>query len=557
VYLTTQADLSPANKLSTKLEKGTYVYHTLSATAEQAQKSLVALLDQLGVAYRSFWIANMVWVRGDLTTIQLMAARLDVAHLYANPTVKLDATQEVISTELAPQGIEWNIHKVNADDVWARGFTGQGVVIGGQDTGYAWDHPAIKNQYRGWDGALADHNYNWFDATADHSPTPIDPYGHGTHTMGTMVGDDGGNNRIGMAPGARWIGCRNMDAGGNGTPETYATCYQWFVAPTDLNGNNPQPALAPDVISNSWSCPPSEGCTDPNMLLIIVQNLVAAGIVSSHSAGNAGSTCSTVNESAAIYAESFTVGATDYNDTIASFSSHGPVAIDGSNRPKPDISAPGVNVRSCIPGGGYASYSGTSMASPHVAGEVALLISANPNLRGQVDQIESTIEQSAYHIPWIGCSSDGVPNNAYGWGRIDALAAVNLMGTLSLKKVASAPTVFPGDLLTYTLSVSNLDDHFAVTNVVLTDTLPFKTTFVLATPPYALAGDVVHWDIPSLEAQSTLDVLLVVQVDRWASDVLVNADYSVTSDQAAFIRGASVSTAIGQLFFLPFTIKTP
>ena len=156
-----------------------------------------------------------------------------------------------------------------------------------------------------------------------------------------------------------------------------------------------------------------------------MQNLVAAGIVTAHSAGNSGSACSTINAPAAIYNESFTVGATDSTDTIASFSSRGPVTVDGSNRPKPDISAPGVNIRSSVPGGGYeGGWGGTSMAAPHVAGLVALLISAQPALRGQVCEIESIIEQSAVHKAWTGCESSGVPNHAYGWGRIDALAAV-------------------------------------------------------------------------------------------------------------------------------------
>jgi len=133
----------------------------------------------------------------------------------------------------------------------------------------------------------ADHNYNWHDAIHENNPhtppgnlcgfnslEPCDDHGHGTHTMGTMVGDDGGANQIGMAPGARWIGCRNMEEGW-GTPATYAECYQWFIAPTDLNDQNPDPAMAPHVINNSWACPPSEGCTDPNVLLTVVQNVLA------------------------------------------------------------------------------------------------------------------------------------------------------------------------------------------------------------------------------------------------------------------------------------------
>jgi serine protease AprX len=436
VFLTSQADLSVASALNTKLEKGRYVYHTLTSLSEQTQPSLIGELARLGVDYRPYWVVNAVWVRGSSAIIQALADRPDVAHIYADPTVALDAPIKEASSDASPQAIEWNIQQVNADDVWALGYTGQGVVVGGADTGYAWDHPAIKNQYRGWDGNTVDHDYNWFDATANPSPTPVDPYGHGTHTMGTMVGDDGFNNKIGMAPGARWIGCRNMDAAGNGTPESYIACYQWFIAPTRVDGFDPDPDMAPDVINNSWYCPPSEGCNDPNILLEAVQNLVAAGIVSATSAGNAGNACSTVNAPAAIYDESFSVGATDSNDIIAPFSSRGPITVDGSNRPKPDISAPGVSVRSCIPGGGYAPYSGTSMASPHVAGLVALLISAHPALRGQVAEIESTIELAAYgRTTTEGCGGDTpaeIPNNTYGWGRIDALAAVNSLFVWSI-----------------------------------------------------------------------------------------------------------------------------
>jgi subtilisin family serine protease len=324
---------------------------------------------------------------------------------------------------------------VGAPDVWAFGIDGQGVVIAGQDTGYAWDHPALIGAYRG--GPSGDHAYNWHDSVhsgggstcgAD-SPEPCDDYGHGTHTMGTMVGDDGVGNQVGMAPGAQWIGCRNMDQG-VGTPATYAECYQFFLAPTDLSDENPDPSKAPDVINNSWGCPPDEGCTDPNVLLSVVQSIRAAGIVTVHSAGNDGSSCSTVRDPSAIYDESFSVGATDSYDDIAFFSSRGPVTIDGSNRLKPDISAPGVDIRSSTRDGGYqGGWDGTSMAGPHVAGLVALVLSAKPELEGDVDAVENVIEQSAVALTTTqGCggdAGDAIPNNVFGWGRIDALAAIN------------------------------------------------------------------------------------------------------------------------------------
>jgi serine protease AprX len=557
VYLSTQADLSGARALTTKHQKGWYVYRALTTVADRAQKPIITELEKLGVDYRTYWIADMVWVRGNKEIVQMLAQRSDVAHLYANPHVALEAPVEELSSNAQPQAVEWNISQVKAPEVWALGYTGQGVVIGGQDTGYKWDHPALKNQYRGWDGAAVEHDYNWFDATASQSSVPVDPYGHGTHTMGTMVGDDGGDNQIGMAPGARWIGCRNMDASGHGTPETYIGCYQWFLAPTRVDGTAPRPDLAPDVINNSWSCPPGEGCTDPDVLLEVVQSVVAAGIVTAHSAGNSGSSCGTIQNPAAIYAESFTVGGTDSGDTIANFSSRGPVTVDGSNRPKPNISAPGVGVRSCIPGGGYASMSGTSMAAPHVAGLVALLISAQPALRGQVDQIESLIEQTALHIPSTECSSSGVPNNLYGWGRIDALAAVESVDQLELEKNASATMVSTGDLVTYTLTITHASGITATTNIVLTDTIPVGSTFISATSTYTQTVDSIHWDFPSLDPLAMVSVQLVVRVNLDSTGTLTNQDYAVQSDQVALVRGEPLNTLVGRFYFLPVVVKNP
>jgi serine protease AprX len=428
VLLREQADLTPAARLESKAERGQFVYQALTAAAQRSQPPVIAALQRLGVEYRPYWIINAIWVRGDLNVINALAQRPDVLHLYANPSVGLDAPVEQTTVEGLTEGIEWNIALVGAPDVWNLGYTGQGVVVGGADTGYYWEHAALKNQYRGWDGASAAHDYNWFDATTAHSLVPVDPYGHGTHTMGIMVGDDGGTNRIGMAPGARWIGCRNMDASGIGSPETYIACYQWFVAPTRVDGvSDPDPDLAPDVINNSWSCPESEGCKDPLVLLDAVQNVRAAGILTVQSAGNSGDKCSTITTPAAIYAESFTVGATDSADNLASFSSRGPVTVDGSNRLKPDISAPGVSINSCVTSGGYAAWNGTSMAAPHVAGLAALLISVDPSLRGQVEALETVIEQSAKQISSTECSSTGVPNNLFGWGRIQALEAYQLL----------------------------------------------------------------------------------------------------------------------------------
>ena len=456
--LADQADVVAANDISGKVAKATYVFETLQQKAQETQGRLLQQLAQKGVSSRSFFLINAIYAEGDLQLVQWMAQQPEVAYVYDNSEVVVDPELPVIdeTTLRGPNAIEWGLERINADDVWNLGFKGQGVVVGGQDTGYEWYHPAIMGKYRGWNGVTTDHNYNWHDAIHEidaSSPDTLNPCGlntlepcddhnHGTHTMGTMVGLDG-DNVIGVAPEARWIGCRNMERGA-GTPATYIECFQWFMAPTDLNGQFPNPAKAPHVIANSWSCPESEGCNPSNFELMrqAVDNLKFSGVVIVVSAGNSGGAgCGSVSTPAAIFESSFTVGATAENDTITGFSSRGPVTVDGSERTKPNVSAPGRNVRSCIRNGEYASWAGTSMAGPHVAGAAALVICANPSLAGEVETVETILEQTA--VPKFTDQNCGPvlgaehPNNTYGYGRIDALAAVQ--AALNLLDIGAEP----------------------------------------------------------------------------------------------------------------------
>ncbi|MEO0972031.1 MAG: S8 family serine peptidase [Pseudomonadota bacterium] len=430
VFLDSQADITAIDKKRSRRKRGAAVYQLLSEHAQATQGPLLARLREAGVEHRPYWIANMVWVRGSRQLAEELAARKDVAHLYANPQVAMKRPMAELGAPMVPSGIEQSLHQIGVPDTfWANGFTGEGIVIGGQDTGYDWEHPALRSHYRGVNGAVVDHNYHWHDSIhsavgnpcgAD-SPEPCDDNDHGTHTMGTMVGDDGGENQIGVAPGAKWIGCRNMDRG-NGTPATYSECFEWFVAPTDLNGQNPRPDLAPHIINNSWSCPPSEGCTSPEVMRTVVENARAAGIMVVVSAGNSGSGCNSVSTPAAIYDASTTVGSVNSFSEISSFSSRGPVTFDGSNRLKPDLVAPGESIRSAVRGNGYARFSGTSMSGPHVAGMAALLMSSQSCLERDVDGVEAFMKTHAQF--WTSSQNCGgvagniQPSNVYGYGEI-------------------------------------------------------------------------------------------------------------------------------------------
>ena len=308
VVLRAQADLRGAAALPTRKAKGRYVYERLLSVAQRSQRDLRAVLDAQGTEYQAFYIVNALKVRADSALVRSMAARSDVERIMPNPWVQGIPSQDASPLEAAPAAIEPGLARVGADAVWALGYTGQGTVVAGNDTGIQWDHSALVDQYREPQPGYGRHDFNWHDAISN-LPVPYDDHSHGTHTLGTIVGYDGGENQIGMAPGARWIGCKNMSGSGYGTPATYLECFQFLLAPYAWdNPASADPALAPDVVNNSWGCPPVEGC-DAGTLEASVEALRQAGIVVVASAGNSGSACSTVLNPPAIYRQSFTVGA--------------------------------------------------------------------------------------------------------------------------------------------------------------------------------------------------------------------------------------------------------
>lgn len=435
VLLENQNPLTPF-KGNDRIGKLKHNIQQLKNNAKLSQSKIKPLLSSMTQDYKFYWVNNSFWAKLDNDQVKQIVASSAVKKAFSNKSHKLDIIPQQTPKKTI-RAVEWNISHINVPQVWAQGIKGKGVIIAGQDTGYQWNHKAIKKQYAGWNGNNVNHNYHWHDAIHNpvvncfdnlQNPASCDDHGHGTHTMGTMVGDDKQGNQIGIAPEAKWIGCRNMDIG-NGTPATYTECFQFFMEPTDINNLNPDVNKAPHIINNSWGCIISEGCVQANALESVVRNVVDAGILVVVSAGNSGPGCNTVDTPAAIYNKSLTIGSITSSDDISSFSSQGAVTIDGSNRIKPDLVAPGSSIRSAQLNGEYSTFSGTSMAAPHVTGLAALMISANPEMAGKPKILKQILLRTSQALT-TQQSCSGIlgtqrPNNTFGWGKIDALAAVN------------------------------------------------------------------------------------------------------------------------------------
>jgi uncharacterized repeat protein (TIGR01451 family) len=452
VYLNTAADLSALDEqiYASQADRRSALVETLRSTAQSSQSDLLRLLAQRSgkradgstpvVSYQPFFIVNAIGIEADLATITELARRTDVGRIVANYPLIPVAQQPAQSGEAsqietaAGDSYEWNLRKVQADRVHSElGIRGAGAVVGGFDTGVSYRHPALIRQYRGNENGVFNHNYNWFVADGELYPNgnlgpsltdqPLACDEHGTHTMGTMVGDAGRNAPIiGMAPDARWIAapgiCGETMPGGIRDDIGGIKTFQWFLCPTDLTGDlsTADCAKAPDVVNSSWgSANPVDDTFRP-----ILQVLRAAGIAPVFASGNpsagAGSIAAPANAPEAI-----TVGATDDYDILAWFSGQGPSSYPGEQ--KPELSAPGVFVRSSVGTTGYETLSGTSMAAPHVSGLIALLVSADlqdGERDFDVDDLERLMALSSVDL------GDPGADTLYGFGRIDAFAAVQL-----------------------------------------------------------------------------------------------------------------------------------
>jgi uncharacterized repeat protein (TIGR01451 family) len=427
IQFSQKADLSilPAN-VSVEENRAALV-ELLQETAVTTQAPLLPQLDSLQQSgelqsYRPLWIINAIAAVGTAEAIQALAAQPDVAAIRQDAVVDrvlppdenslLNLLQSV--TPAGGPTRPWGIDQVRAAHVWyGLGVEGEGAVVGIMDTGVDFQHPILAGNYRGnLGGGQYDHAGNWFDAVYPTRTMPVDSFGHGTHVAGTAVGAYG----IGVAPGARWMAANIANEFGFIYSSDAHAAFEWFLAPND------DPSLAPDVINASWSGPGynTEFWEDVNALH-------TAGIIPVFAAGNAGPFTQTIGAPAS-YADTLAIGASDDIDAVAWFSSLGPSPL--TDEIKPWVVAPGTQTLSALPDNRYGYYNGTSMATPHTVGTIALLLSANPALtRPQLRQIlaETAVPLSTTH-----------PNMTSGWGRLDAYSAVQtqvttgrLAGTIS------------------------------------------------------------------------------------------------------------------------------
>ncbi len=408
VVMRPQADLTGLAQITDRDARLHSTYLRLVDTADRTQAPLRAELRRWHLSYTPYYLVNGIEVDAGPAVRAWLSRRDDVDRVLLNPTLRPipSAGGALHGSAPPPSGPQWNISMIGAPEVWATGDTGQGIVIGGSDTGVDLAHPAVRAAFRGGPDS-------WYDPW-NHAPSPVDHNGHGTHTIGSALGAGG----IGAAPGAQWMACVNLDRD-MGNPAYYLDCLQFMLAPFGPDGDafHGDPSRAADVLTNSWGCPRLEGC-DESALRPAVDALTAAGIFFVAAAGNEGPWCGSIDDAPAPYPDTFTVGAVDRARRVTDFSSRGPVA----GVAKPDVVAPGAGVVSALPGGGYGALDGTSMATPQVAGVVALMWAASPALRGDVPATAAILRQTATAV--LTARGRCASADQTGAGLVNAAAAV-------------------------------------------------------------------------------------------------------------------------------------
>ncbi len=393
VTMKNDADLSTIR--GTRQARLRAVMDRLRKTADADQAPLIRSLAPAAAQGRvqvrqSLWISNSLVLTATPDVLTQIAARPDVASVVSD-TITLTPAASATANQVSARSPE----------VWASGGTGAGIVVATLDSGVDATHPDLAASWRGGTNS-------WFDPYAQHPATPTDLMGHGTGVTGVMVGGSSSGTAIGTAPGASWIAARVFDDAGRSTVSAVHRAFQWLLDPDA----NPATADAPRVVDASWSLGAGPGCDltfQPD-----VQALRTAGILPVFPAGNFGSTTSS-SVSPANYPEALSVGAVSASGLVMSSSSRGPSACGGRTRAFPDLVAPGQNVQTADRYGQYQYLSGTSVAAPHAAGVLALMLEGSPTL--SADQQLALVTDSAADRGVAGV------DQVYGHGMLDAVAA--------------------------------------------------------------------------------------------------------------------------------------
>ena len=397
--------------------------------AQAAQKSAQVFLANNSKVknYESLEIANTIRVVGKQEILQGLAKLPSVVSITPNRMAQMIVpakTSQAVggssrSATINPkEEIEANLRAIRVDKVWKeQNITGAGVTVGLIDQGVDYQHPALRSHFRGFDAKTGRFTLagNYIDFVGSGKTD-----NHGTHVAGIMVGSETrktGNetievNRIGVAPGAKFIAARAFRDGVGGSNANIIKACQWMLAP---GGDS---SKAPRIINQSWSDGSSKA--DP-WLEEVSKTIREAGILNVFSAGNNGAVKAGPGsiDNPGSMPGVLSVGAVNNTGKLADFSRRGPSQWENAGI-KPDLVAPGVQIRSALPEGKYASWDGTSGAAPHVSGLAALVLQANPQL--SVNDLEAILKSNTRN------GTDGEypqsPNYGYGYGVIDAYDAV-------------------------------------------------------------------------------------------------------------------------------------
>jgi subtilisin family serine protease len=560
VVLKSQANVASVHA-PTRAARLAGVERALRDQASRTQRGVLKLLAQRPgsvAAVTPLWIANAIEVKATPQVIREVAARPEVAAVQPNATIQ--APGAVTSSAVEP-----NLAKVNAPAMWDLGYRGQGIVVASMDTGVDASHPDLAASWRGGTNS-------WYDPNGQHA-TPTDVNGHGTQTMGVMVGGSAGGTSIGMAPDAKWIAVKMFNDRGQATTTGIHQGFQWLLDPD----GDPSTPDAPNVVNDSWTMS-SAGCGLDFQLDL--RSLRAAGILPVFAAGNYGPTPGTVLSPANL-PEAFAVGGTDNADAIYPYSSRGPSSCAGTTAPA--ITAPAVDVRTSDLYGGYVTETGTSMAAPHVSGALALLLGAVPGLTA--DQQATALESAAADLGAPGVDAD------FGYGRLDVLAAYQRLATApdyTLGVAPSSATVAAGGTASYTvtvtgvngfagdvsLSVGGLPDSVgaatfspAVVSGAGTSTLTITTAASAPPGTYPLtitgtSGATTHPATATLVVPAPPDFTLSAAPSTLAVNAGAVATYTVSVGSLNGFTGnvalslGGLSAAVGTATFTPATVTT-